>query len=81
MTNKGVRRIVLITLCAVALSACKATQDTTQDNNTVQWPDFLRDWAADYKLNSSARLDLINIINSQRTVQLLWKTTANLYVE
>lgn len=64
MTNKGVRRIVLIALCAVALSACKATQDTTQDNNTVRWPNFLRDWAADYKLNFGTRLDLINIIDS-----------------
>ena len=64
MTNKGLRRIVLIALCAVALSVCKATQDTTQDNNTVRWPNFLRDWAADYKLNFGTRLDLINIIDS-----------------
>ncbi len=76
MTNKGVRRIVLITLCAVALSACKATQDTTQDNNTVRWPDFLRDWAADYKLNSSARLDLINIIDT--VYQFLENSTASM---
>lgn len=75
-TNITVRKIVLIVLCAILLSACRTTQNTPQDNIVVRWPDFLRDWAADYELNYGTRLDLINIIDT--VYQFLEDSTASM---
>ncbi len=58
------KKLIVLSLCTILLSACRATQNTPQDNDVVRWPDFLRDWAADYELNYGIRLDLINIIDS-----------------
>lgn len=65
------RRIIIICLilaitCVVSVFflACTTSQKTDEENQQVRWPDFLRDWAADYEINDSQRLSLINLIDS-----------------
>lgn len=58
------KQIVIFVLCAIALSACATPQKTDEETGEVRWPDFLRNWAADYEINDSQRLSLINLIDS-----------------
>ncbi len=70
------KKLIVLSLCTILLSACRTTQNTPQDNDVVRWPDFLRDWAADYELNYGIRLDLINIIDT--VYQFLEDSTASM---
>ena len=59
------KRLLLITLCIITLASCGSSQKATQDDNAnTRWPDFLRDWAADYEINDPQRVSLINLIDS-----------------
>ena len=58
------KQIAIFILCAIALSACATPQKTDEETGEVRWPDFLRNWAADYEINDSQRLSLINLIDS-----------------
>lgn len=59
------KTVLLIALCALIVSACGSSQKPTQDDNAnTRWPDFLRDWAADYEINDPQRLSLIDLIDS-----------------
>ena len=59
------KRLLLITLCIITLASCGSSQKPTQDDNAnTRWPDFLRDWAADYEINDPQRLSLIDLIDS-----------------
>ena len=70
---KKMKRIRIITFClilaitcviSVVLSSCTTTKKATEETEAVRWPDFLRDWAAEFEINDSQRLSLINLIDS-----------------
>ena len=58
------KRVSLIVLGIITLSACGTSHKTTDDNGGVRWPDFLREWAADYEINDPQRLSLIDLVDS-----------------
>ena len=58
------KQFAILALCFFALSSCTAPQKTAEETKQVRWPDFLREWAADYEINDSQRLSLINLIDS-----------------
>ena len=57
-------QFAILALCLFALSSCTTAKKATEETENVRWPDFLRDWAADYEINDSQRLSLINLIDS-----------------
>jgi len=59
------KQILITTFCVLILAACGGKQSNTATNEQNQrWPDFLRDWAADYKIDDPQRISLINLIDS-----------------
>ena len=56
--------LAIICVVSVAFSACTSPQKTAEGTKEVRWPNFLRDWAADYEINDSQRLSLIDLIDS-----------------
>lgn len=56
------RKILLITIALVSLTACSSKNDS--NNEEIRWPDFLRDWAAAHEINDTQRLSLIDLIDS-----------------
>lgn len=58
------KRVSLIVLGIITLAACGTSHKATEDNDVVRWPDFLRDWAADYEINDPQRLSLIDLVDS-----------------
>lgn len=59
------KRLLLITLCIITLASCGLSQKPTQDDNAnTRWPDFLRDWAADYEIDDAQRLAIIDQIDT-----------------
>ncbi len=59
------KRLLLITLCIITLASCGSSQKATQDDNAnTRWPDFLRDWAADYEIDDTQRLAIIGQIDT-----------------
>ena len=47
----------------IIFSSCGTSHKATKDNANVRWPDFLRDWAADYEIKDSRRLAIIDQID------------------
>lgn len=70
------KRIALLILCDILFSACGTSQKVSDDNTPVRWPDFISDWAVDFGLNTSERLQLINTIDS--VYQFLEDSTASM---
>lgn len=63
------KRLLLITLCIITLASCGSSQKATQDDNAnTRWPDFLRDWAADYEINDAQRVAIIDQIDTLYTL-------------
>lgn len=59
------KRLLLITLCIITLASCGSSQKPTQDDNAnTRWPDFLREWAADYEIEDAQRLAIIDQIDT-----------------
>lgn len=58
------RKIAIVALSMVALSACGTLHKATEQNSNVRWPDFLREWAADYEINDPHRLAIIDQIDT-----------------
>lgn len=58
------KQFAILALGLFVLSACTTHKKASEETGTVRWPDFLRDWAADYEINDSQRLSLINLIDS-----------------
>ena len=57
------KRVIYLTLCcSMLLSACGASKK--QVNNAVRWPDFVRDWAADYEVDDARRLAVVGQIDT-----------------
>ena len=57
------RRILYVVIGILLLSAC-GSKSNNSINEETRWPDFLRDWAADYDINDAQRLSLIDLIDS-----------------
>ena len=58
------KRLSIITLCIITLASCGPSQKATENEQEQRWPDFLREWAADYEINDPQRVSLINLIDS-----------------
>lgn len=59
------KRFSLIALGVFVLASCGSSQKPTQDDNAnTRWPDFLRDWAADYEIEDAQRLAIIDQIDT-----------------
>ena len=58
------RNVIVIVFCAIVFSACGTSQKSTQGSGNTRWPDFLRDWAADYEINDAQRLAIIDQIDT-----------------
>lgn len=70
------KRLLLITLCIITLASCGLSQKPTQDDNAnTRWPDFLRDWAADYEINDPQRQAIIDQVDT--LYQLVEDSTEN----
>lgn len=57
------RKILFVVIVTLLLSACGSTSKDSINEET-RWPDFLRDWAADYDINDAQRLSLIDLVDS-----------------
>lgn len=64
MKHLKYKQFAILAFCLFALSACTTPKKSAEETGAVRWPDFLRDWAADYEINDSQRLSLINLIDS-----------------
>lgn len=64
MSTKSAIRLVLAMSCFLGMSACGMRKIASQNNGEVRWPDFLRDWAADYEINDAQRLAIIGQIDT-----------------
>ena len=64
MKQRNFTKFAIILLCIVAYSSCTTPQKPAEETKQVRWPDFLREWAADYEINDSQRLSLIDLIDS-----------------
>lgn len=60
----NMRRILFLFFCSIVLAACSTSHKASEDNTNVRWPDFLREWAADYEINDPQRLSLIDLVDS-----------------
>lgn len=56
--------VLLIALAVIIVSACGTSQKSTQESGNTRWPDFLRDWAADYEIEDAQRLAIIGQIDT-----------------
>jgi len=58
------RNVIVIVFCAIVFSACGTLQKSTQGSGNTRWPDFLREWAADYEIDNAQRLAIIDQIDT-----------------
>lgn len=56
--------VLLIALAVIIVSACGTSQKSTQESGNTRWPDFLREWAADYEIEDAQRLAIIDQIDT-----------------
>ena len=64
MKHLKYKQFAILALCLFTLSSCTTPKKIADGTGDVRWPDFLREWAADYEINDSQRLSLINLIDS-----------------
>lgn len=55
---------LLIALCALIVSACSTSHKATKNNTELRWPDFLREWAADYEVLNPQRQAILDQIDT-----------------
>ena len=48
----------------VGAGSQNAPQESVESNLEKNWPNFLREWAADYEIDDPRRLDVINLIDT-----------------
>ena len=61
------RNVIVIVFCAIVFSACGTSQKNTQGSGNTRWPDFLRDWAADYEIDVAHQMAIIDQIDTLYT--------------
>jgi len=64
MNTKIAFRITLVALCLLGLSACGSTKRSTAGTDDLRWPDFLREWVAEYEIREPQRLAIIDQIDT-----------------
>ena len=64
MNTKPIIKVAMATVCLLAMCACGTQKKTSQDNGEVRWPDYLREWAADYEINDPQRQTIIDQIDT-----------------
>lgn len=64
MSTKSAIRLVLAMLCLLVMSACGMQKKATQNDGKVRWPEFLREWAADYEIDDAQRVVIIDQIDT-----------------
>lgn len=64
MGTKSVIRLAVAMMYLLGMSACGMQKKATQNNGEVRWPDFLREWAADYEIEDAQRLAIIDQIDT-----------------
>ncbi len=69
------KKFSFIALYVVTLVACGTSKKVAEDNGVVRWPDFLREWAADYEINTPQRMAVIDQIDT--LYQLVEDSTKN----
>ena len=63
-TKVYMKKILFPLFFAILLTACGTSHKATEDNDVVRWPDFLRDWAADYEVKDTQYLAIIDQIDT-----------------
>lgn len=58
------KKLLFISLLIVPLVSCNTPKESTQDDNSTRWPDFLREWAADYEIVNPQRQAIIDQIDT-----------------
>lgn len=58
------KRFLLIAFGAIIIAACGTSHKASEDNAIIRWPDFLRDWAADYEIKDTQYLAIIDQIDT-----------------
>ena len=64
MNTKTKIKVAMATVCLLAMCACGTQEKASQDNGEVRWPDFLREWAADYEVLDTQRQAIIDQIDT-----------------
>ena len=64
MDAKTCLKTIVFFLCLLGLIACGSTKGSVDGVGDIRWPDFLREWAADYEINDPQRLSLIDLVDS-----------------
>lgn len=58
------KKLLFISLLIVPLVSCNTPKESTQDDNSTRWPDFLREWAEDYEIVNPQRQAIIDLIDT-----------------
>ncbi len=60
---KTLLRTALVAMCLMCLYACGTSKKAVEKNSVIRWPNHLREWASDYGINDSKRMDIIDQID------------------
>lgn len=58
------KKTSIIILCLATLVSCSTSQKDVHESSGTRWPDFLRDWAADYEIDDAQHLAIIGQIDT-----------------
>lgn len=58
------KKIIVTIVCSIVFYACGTSHKDTKNNTELRWPDFLREWAADYEINEPQRQAILDQIDS-----------------
>lgn len=64
LTNVDMKHITFFAFLIVFISSCATSPAPTENNVPIRWPDFIRDWAADFEIDDARRLSVIDEIDS-----------------
>lgn len=58
------KNLLFTSLLILTLASCNTPKESTQVGNSTRWPDFLREWAADYEIVNPQRQAIIDQIDT-----------------
>ena len=58
------KKIVILLFGILLFFACYTPKKITQESKNTRWPDFLRDWAADYEIDDAQHMAIIGQIDT-----------------
>lgn len=71
----GYRKIIIVAFYIMFFPACSTSHKTTDENDVVSWPDYLREWAAYYEIDDAEHLAIINQVDT--LYKLIEDSTSN----